>query len=125
MLSAIFFTLVAVVCQGKPTKEVAEVQKMKASVVRQLRKSTGVDVTKLKMVHRSGQNLQAATNGWAYINVYAFDDCSAAQGFYTVGIATNVCLMSRPEYNMSARSYYYTCNDGKNTSFSPFILVFP
>lgn len=122
IFSVAALTVGIALCQGKVTKKVAEMQKMKNAAVRMLRRTTGVDVTKLKVVRRSGQNLQATTNGWAYFNLYAFDDCSAPQGFTTVGIATDVCLMSEPQFNVSARSYYYTCNDGKNSYINSYLF---
>lgn len=110
-LPAVIFALAAVACLGKTTYDVKDLQKMKAAAVRDMRQSLGVDISKLRMVHRSGQSLQAATNGWAYLNLYAFGDCTGL-GFYTIGIATNVCLVSKPEVNETTSSFFYTCNDG-------------
>eukprot|EP01031_Cornospumella_fuschlensis_P027553 gene27553-33279_t len=113
-LKGVLFALAVTICLGKLASKdkLTEAKRMKQEAVQQMRKSMGgVDVTQLRMVRRSGQNLQASTNGWAYLNMYAFDDCSAPQGFYTLGIATDVCLMSRPEVDVPASSYYYSCND--------------
>eukprot|EP01031_Cornospumella_fuschlensis_P026744 gene26744-32315_t len=100
-------------CLGNRSKwEVSEgQQKIKEAALLQMRRqSFGVDIAQLRRVHRTGQNLQATTSGWAYLGMYAFGDCTGV-GFYTVGLATNVCLTSRPEENTTAQSFYYTCND--------------
>eukprot|EP01031_Cornospumella_fuschlensis_P025693 gene25693-31028_t len=100
-------------CLGNRSKwEVSEgQQKIKEAALLQMRRqSFGVDITQLRRVHRAGQNLQATSSGWAYLSMYAFGDCTGV-GFYTMGLATNVCLTSRPEENTTAQSFYYTCND--------------
>eukprot|EP01031_Cornospumella_fuschlensis_P011052 gene11052-13515_t len=119
VLSYAAFALAVAACVGKSVPEVSEIQRLKDITVNLLRTSTGVDITKLRMVRRSGQNLQATTNGWATISLYAFGDCSGL-GFFSLGFATNVCLVSKPEVNVTASSYYYSCSDG----MFPFVHIF-
>eukprot|EP01031_Cornospumella_fuschlensis_P027552 gene27552-33278_t len=102
-------TLLAALASLGRADDIYDLQRAKDAAVRQLSQSLGVDISQLRMVRRSGQNLQA-TNGWAYFNVYGSDDCSAPQGPFTVGIVTDVCLLSKP-VNGTAYSYYYTCNN--------------
>lgn len=124
MLFIVFLSSFVIVCWGKVAHSASWQRTVdsKNSAIRQIQWALGVDITQLQVVRRHGQFLQA-TNGWAYIKVHSFDDCSSAD-FLTFGLATGVCLANQPDSEgQVTTSYIYSCTDSKLLSQLPYECI--
>ncbi|RYH04758.1 hypothetical protein EON65_46595 [archaeon] len=112
MLSLVILSSFVLVCLGKTESSLQGIVDSKALAIQQLQHTLGVDITQIQVVRRHGQ-LSQATNGWAYVRLHSFGDCSG-DDFMSLGLATGVCLADQPDVNgQVTTSYVYSCTDSK------------
>ncbi|RYH17804.1 hypothetical protein EON65_28110 [archaeon] len=108
----IFALLVGTLLALKPT--VQELQSAKQAAIGKLNTLWGVKPSDLQIVQQEGRRLQAAS-GWMFATTYSGDECHGAKrADIVVGFAADVCLSTKREAGIPARSFIFTCTESKS-----------
>lgn len=107
----IFALLFGILLARQPTLQ--DLQAAKQATYDKLTTLWGVKPSDLKVVAQEGRRLQSVS-GFMFATTYAGEKCHGQKrADLVVGYATDVCLASKKVSGYSARSFIFTCTDGK------------